>query len=197
MDNFEYLIALVSVIAGLGIARALSGSAKLLHARREISFSWIPICWTVSALLWLVAFWWFTFLLSSFENWSPWLHIFVLVYAGAIYFLLAVLHPESIEAGHDMLEHMLENRKPIFGALMIVALIDTADTWIKAKLGLSTPPLLSYLALIIPWVVFSGVAMYVRNRVFHGVFAIAFAVAVLLWLGISIEGILEIVESEY
>ena len=95
-----------------------------------------------------------------------------------------------------MLEHLLDNRKPIFGALMIVALIDTADTWIKAKLGLSTPPLLSYLALIIPWIIFSGVAMYVRNRVFHDVFAIAFAVAVLLWLGFSIEGILEIVRSE-
>ena len=131
MDNFEYLIALVSVIAGLGITRALSGSAKLLNARRTITFSWIPICWTASALLWLVAFWWFTFLLSSLEGWSPWLHIFVLIYAGAIYFLLAILHPESIDAGHDMLEHLLENRKSIFGALLIVALIDIADTWIR------------------------------------------------------------------
>jgi hypothetical protein len=196
MDDFEYLIALVSVIAGLGITRALSGSAKLLNARRAISISWIPICWTASILLWLVAFWWFTFLLSSYEEWSPWLHIFVLIYAGAIYFLLALLHPEPIEAGHDTLEHLLENRKSIFGALLIVALIDIADTWIKAWLGLSTPPLSRYITFMVPWIAFSIIAMYVRNRKYHGIFAPVFLMAVLLWIGFSIEGILEIVASD-
>jgi hypothetical protein len=111
MDSFEYLIALVSVIAGLGIARSLSGMARLLDARRNISFSWIPMCWTANALLWLIAFWWFTYLLSSFEGWSPGLHIFVLIYAGSIFFLLALMHPESIDEGCDMMERFLDNRR--------------------------------------------------------------------------------------
>ena len=195
MDSFEYLIALVSVIAGLGIARALSGIARLLDARQRITFSWIPLCWTVSALLWLVAFWWFTFLLSSVDGWSPALHIFVLIYAGSIFFLLALLHPESIPDGHDMLAHFLENKILFFGALLAVGLLDLVDTWIKVELGLTPPPLLYYSLHMAPWIIFSTVGMYVRNITFHKVFAIGLMLSFVIWIGISIDGILEIVEA--
>ena len=52
------------------------------------------------------------------------------------------------------------------------------------------------MAFIVSWIVFSTVAMYVRNKAYHRVFAPAFLVAVLLWIGVSIEGILEIVASD-
>jgi hypothetical protein len=195
MDSFEYLIALVSVIAGLGITRALSGIARLVDARRRITFSWIPLCWTASALLWLVAFWWFTFLLSSIEGWSTALHIFVLVYAGCIFFLVALLHPESIPDGHDMLEHFLDNRKLFFGTLLAVGLLDLADTWIKTRFGLTPPPLFAYTMHMAPWIVFSAVAMFVRNRTFHVVFALWLLLSFVAWLGWSIDGVLDVVES--
>ena len=193
MDSFEYLIALVSVVAGLGITRALSGLARLLNARHQITFSWIPICWTVSVLLWLIAFWWFTFLLSSYEEWSPALHVFVLVYAGAIFFLLALLHPEAVSEGHDMLAHFLDNRKIFFGTLLAVALIDVADTWIKYRLGLSTPPAANYMAFMGTWMLASVVAMFARRPRLHSAIAVIFLVAVLLWQALSIDGILEVV----
>jgi hypothetical protein len=196
MDDFEYLIALVSVIAGLGITRALSGSAKLLNTRREISISWIPICWTVNILLWLVAFWWFTFLLSSFEGWSPWLHIFVLIYAGAIFFLLALLHPESFGDEHDMLEHFIDNRRIFFGTLLVVALIDIADTWIKFRIGLSAPPILTYTALMLPWITMSAIGMYVQSKTYHSLFAVVFLIMIVLWLSYSISGVLTIVAGD-
>jgi len=195
VDSFEYLIALVSVIAGLGITRALSGVARLVDSRRRITFSWIPLCWTVSALLWLVAFWWFTFLLSSVEGWSPALHIFVLVYAGSIFFLIALLFPESIPDGHDMLAHFLDNRKLFFGALLAVGLLDLVDTYWKVSLGLSAPPITSYAIHMMPWIVFSVVGMYVRNRTFHAVFAVVLMLSFVAWLGLSIDGILEIVNA--
>ncbi len=196
MDDFEYLIALVSVIAGLGITRALSGSAKLLNARRTISISWIPLCWTVNILLWLVAFWWFTFLLSSFEGWSPWLHVFILTYAGAIFFLLALLHPESFGDEHDMLQHFIDNRRIFFGTLLIVALIDIADTSIKFRLGLPAPPLLTYAALICPWITMSAIGIYVRSRTYHSLFAVVFLITIVLWLSYSISDILSIVAGD-
>lgn len=196
MGSFEYLIALVSVIAGLGIARALSGLARLLDVRRQIYISWIPICWTISVLLWLVAFWWFTFLLSSFDGWSPWLHIFVLIYVGAIFFLLALLHPESLREGYDMLELFLYNRGLFFSTLLIVALIDIADTWIKIRIGLPAPPLTRYAALILPWITMSAIAVFVRSRVYHGLFALIFLFAIAVWISFSIEGILAIVQGD-
>lgn len=190
MDSFEYLIALVSVVAGLGIARALSGIARLLDARHRIVFSWIPLCWTASALLWLVAFWWFTFLLSALPAWTTALHIFILVYAGSIFFLLALLHPESVPDGHDMLAHFLDNRKLFFGTFLTVGLIDLVDTWIKVKyLGISPPPLGPYALHMAPWIVFSGVAIVVNNRTFHAVFAIGLFLSFVIWLGFSIDGL--------
>lgn len=196
MDDFEYLIALVSVIAGLGITRALSGSAKLLNSRRVIRISWIPICWTANILLWLVAFWWFTFLFSPFEGWSPWLHIFVLIYAGSIFFLLALLHPESFGDNHNMLEHFLDNRAIFFGGLLLVGLIDVIDTWIKFKLGFSAPSLVPYIAHMLPWISMSAIGMYTRSKTYHGVFAITFFLMVIVWLGYSISDILTIVAAD-
>ncbi len=195
MDSFEYLIALVSVIAGLGITRALSGIARLVDMRHRVRMSWIPLCWTASALLWLVAFWWFTFLLSSIEGWSTALHIFILVYAGSIFFLIALLFPENIPEGHDMLEHFLDNRKLFFGTLLAVGLLDLVDTWIKTVYGIAPPPLVGYSIHMAPWIVFSAVAMFVRNKRFHVVFAIGLLLSFIAWLGLSIDGILAVVEA--
>lgn len=195
MDSFEYLITLVSVIAGLGIARALSGTARLLDNRDRISISWIPICWTANILLWLVAFWWFTFLLSSFEAWSPWLHVFVLVYAGIIFFLVALLHPESVAAEHDMLNHFLARRKMFFGTLTVGGLVDIADTVIKGQLGLSTPPVLAYSSFILLWIVMSSVGWLTDNRKYHAAYAPIFLVVLVLWISYMISGILEVVEG--
>ena len=193
MDSFEYLITLVSVIAGLGIARALSGIARLLDNRDRISVSWIPICWTANVLLWLVAFWWFTFLLSSFEAWSPWLHVFVLVYAGIIFFLLALLHPESIDAEHNMLNHFLAKRRMFFGTLIVVALVDIADTLIKGQLGLSMPPVLAYSSFMILWIVTSGIGWLTDNRKYHAAHAPVFFVVLVVWISYMISGIMEAV----
>ncbi len=189
MDEFEYLIALVSVIAGLGITRALSGSARLLNARREIAFSWIPVCWTVSVLLWMVAFWWFTFLLSQLDSWSPWLHVFILIYASALYFLLALLHPERVDEGHDMLAHFLGNRKVFFGALFTLAVIDIADALIKLQLGLMLPAMLSYVSFMVLWLGLSIACLLSENRALHRFAAGAFLFAVMAWLSFSLEGI--------
>lgn len=191
MDSFEYLIALVSVIAGLGIARALSGLARLLNARRTVTVSWIPICWTFSVLLWLVAFWWFTFLLSISGGLTPGILIFVLTYASLIFLLLALLHPDNIDSGFDNLEYFLDNRRPFFGALLIVALVDLADTWYKHRNGLSIPSATPYAALMSMWIAMSAAAIFVRNRTFHAVFAVIFLAAMVLWQRFSLGGILE------
>ena len=55
MDGFEYLVALVSVAAELGLTRALSGLAKIVYLRKKIRLSGVHIAWTGSVLLWLVS----------------------------------------------------------------------------------------------------------------------------------------------
>jgi hypothetical protein len=87
MDKFEYLATLFSVVAGLALTRALSGLAKAVHRRQAIKLSGVHFAWTGSILFWLVSYWWFTFFLSSVEDWTVPLFLFVLIYGAFIYFL--------------------------------------------------------------------------------------------------------------
>jgi hypothetical protein len=54
-------------------------------------------------------------------------------------------------------------------------MIDIADTWIKFRLGLQLPPLVTYSALMLSWITMSAVAMVVRNRTYHVLFALFFS----------------------
>ena len=130
-------------------------------------------------------------MLSSYEGWTPGLHIFILIYAGSIYFSLALLHPETIEDGHDMLEHLLNNRMLFFGMLLLLALIDIVDTWIKYRLGIGIPPISGYLSLILPWIAMSAIAMFSRSQKYHSIFAVVFLIGIAVWQGYAISGILE------
>jgi hypothetical protein len=91
------------------------------------------------------------------------------------------------------MEHFLENRKMFFGTLILVALIDIADTLIKYRLGLSAPPILPYSAFMMIWIVISGFALVTRNRKLHAVYAPMFLIVLIVWVSYTITGILEIV----
>jgi hypothetical protein len=56
MGEFEYLAALVSVVAGLSLTRALSGYAKIVDSEKDIRLSGVHMAWTLSIMLWLVGF---------------------------------------------------------------------------------------------------------------------------------------------
>lgn len=134
-------------------------------------------------------------MLSTFEAWSPWLHVFVLFYAGTIFFLLALLHPELIGDGHNTMEYFLENRKMFFGTLIVLALIDIADTSIKSHLGLSAPPTFLYSVFMVLWIVISGFALFTRKPKLHAVYAPVFLIVLIVWVSYVIPGILEIVSG--
>ena len=121
--------------------------------------------------------------------WVPALLFFVLIYASALFFLLALLYPDPIVEGFDSLVHLLDNRKWFFGTLFAVALLDLADTWIKHLYELPPPPLVPYIFLVSMWTVMSGIAMFVTNRLYHTFFAVIFFVAMVLWQGTALFSI--------
>ena len=188
MDRFEYLIALVSVVAGLAITHTLSSIARIVNARQTISISWIPLSYCASLLLWLIAFWWFTFQYSGDVNWTPWLHIFVLIYAGLIYFLLALLIPENIEEHHDMLVHFIKNRKLFFGSFLFLPLVDIIDSWIKLGIGdqyIFNPV---YWIHMLSWIIIGFTGIMNTKPKLHAGLSIVFLFEVIIWLSTSITG---------
>jgi hypothetical protein len=171
MSGFEYLIALVSVVAGLGLTRALSGLAKIVHLRKKIRLSGVHIAWTGSILMWLVSYWWFTFLLASVDQWTVLLFLFVLVYGAVIYFLIALLYPDEWDSGADLFEHFIDNRRWFFGTFVGLGLLDLADTWIKTRLVGDDVPMIPYVGLMTAWLVLGIVGAITPNRTYHKAFA--------------------------
>ena len=185
MSPFEYLVALISIVAGLALTRSLSGLAKIVHARGGRGVSGVYIAWTASLLLWLVAFWWFTFLLAAII-WTVPLLLFVLIYAAVMYFLIALLYSDNVEVEADLLTYFLENRRWFFGAFLVLGMLDLADTWIKYNLLQTFPPVVPYSILMVAWVSLGIIGAISENRTFHSAFAYSWVVVMGLWVTTSL-----------
>ena len=183
MSSFEYLMGLVSIVAGLGLTRALSGIARVVHVRGGRSLSGVHLAWTGSVLLWLVAFWWFTFLLESIDTWTTPLLLFVLLYGAVIYFLIALLYPDELDAGTDPLAYFLDNRRWFFGTFLALGVLDLMDTWLKYRLGgEESLPMIPYSLLMISWISLGILGVLSASRAFHRAFAYSWVVVIGLWV---------------
>ena len=58
MELFEFLMILISIIIGLGVAEVLSGAARLLRSRDSVRFYWIHVLFQVGIFLALLQVWW-------------------------------------------------------------------------------------------------------------------------------------------
>lgn len=58
MDLTEYWATLVSIILGLGIADLLLNLLRLVHERKRVDWDALPLLWAVTALGWIVNYWW-------------------------------------------------------------------------------------------------------------------------------------------
>ena len=131
MSTFEYLAALVSVVVGLGIAQALRGLGRLVHARDSVRVYWPHLIWLANIVLWMIVFWWFSFGLVDLPEWRLLDLLWVLLYAAGIYFLVALLLPDTIPDDFDPGAHFHKTRPWFFGALFCVGLMEIGDWWVK------------------------------------------------------------------
>ena len=179
MNEFEYLAALVSVVAGLSLARALSGVADILDSGESLIRYDLQIVWTINVLMWLVGFWWFTFMLSSLDNWTVLLLLFLLLYGAVIYLLVALLHPNSkAGAANDF----VSRRKPFFATFLTLGLVDIADTLIKTEIyAMPGPPTRWYWVLMIFWILFGVFAWKSASRTFHRLYAYCWLAIIPAW----------------
>ena len=65
MDAFSYLSVLLSIILGLAIQQVLQAYRALILARGTISFSPLPLIWSVLILLMATQHWWASFSLAE------------------------------------------------------------------------------------------------------------------------------------
>jgi hypothetical protein len=173
MTTFEYVAVLVSIIVGLGLTHLLSGAGRLIGTPRRVKAYWVHLVWSAYAFVYLVAFWWWEFQLSTVEVWTVQLYLFLLLYATLLYLLCVVLYPR--ESPSDFREYFFLHRKWFFGVWVLIYLVDIPDTTLKGGAHLASLGI-EYWATTVVFIALCLAAMITRNERFHGTFAVtAFA----------------------
>ncbi|MGI9628824.1 MAG: hypothetical protein ACR2QM_18460, partial [Longimicrobiales bacterium] len=102
MELFEFVMVLVSIIVGLGIAALLTGLANMLRARRTLGTRhalrtyWVHSLVIPMVFLALAQVWWESWGLSAVPEWS-FLGLLMMLSSPICLFLIShLLFPESL-----------------------------------------------------------------------------------------------------
>lgn len=148
MDQFEYVMVLVSIIIGLGIAHQLLGLAGIVDriaggshplALGVAYFSWLGVVFS-----WTVLFWWWEFRFTEFvTDWTIGLYFFLVVYAVVLFLLAALLVPRTWDAVEDLNEYFLDRRVWFYSLLLAANGLDVLDSYLKGGMPnlMDTPPI--------------------------------------------------------
>lgn len=169
---FEYLTVLISVVVGLSVTSFLTNVARIIHIRSDVTISWVQLLWSMTILIWTIAFWWFTFVLAEQPEWTFPLFVFLLAYSTLLFFLMALLFPEGMPADHNYRAQFMRNRVWFFGALLLFLCVDWIDYVVKLEKGVSIVGYLPYAAFVGPLIVMSLFAIRTDNLLFHRIFAV-------------------------
>ena len=135
MDQFEYVMVLVSIVLGLGIAHLLLGIGGIIDrlSRKDdrLELSLAHAAWLGTCFLWLVMFWWWEYGLSTtVADWTMGLYLFLIVYAVTLFLLQAVLVPRTWDGVTSLKAYFLERRVWFYGLLAFATILDTFDSYL-------------------------------------------------------------------
>ncbi len=121
MSLFEFLMVLVSIIVGLGIAEVLTGIARLIRCRGSIQGYWVHSVVVTVIFFALLQQWWEIWGLRDAPEWT--FHGLLMMLTGPVgLFLIAhLLFPEPMQ-GANVREYYYGAMRPIWwlGAVTVV-----------------------------------------------------------------------------
>jgi hypothetical protein len=121
MSLFEFLMVLVSIIIGLGIAEVLTGIARLIRCRESIQGFWIHSVAVMAIFFALLQQWWEIWGVRDAPDWT-FLGLVMMLGGPVGLFLMAhLLFPEPMQ-GANMREYYHGAMRPIWwlGVLTVV-----------------------------------------------------------------------------
>lgn len=148
MDQFEYVMVLVSIIIGLGIAHQLLGLAGIVDrlagegSRMRLSvayFSWLGVVFS-----WTVMFWWWEFRFAEFvADWTIGLYFFLVIYAVLLFLMAALLVPRTWDGVDDLGRYFIKRKAWFYSLLLVADGFDVLDSYLKGGAAnlLDTPPI--------------------------------------------------------
>lgn len=166
MSLFEFLMVLVSLIIGLGLAELLSGIAQAIRVRETIQFYWVHSIFVMIIFLALLQQWWEIWSVRDNPVWTfPGL---LMMLGGPIgLFLIAhLIFPQPI-SGSDFKSYYYDKMKPALWLAVFTVLVSSTFRPVVLGIQLFTLDNLSSFLMV---VVFVSMAI-TRKFWFHGLMA--------------------------
>jgi hypothetical protein len=186
MDPFSYLSFLTSIVLALGVTRVLTGVGMLLQSRGRLTLYWVHLMWTLNVFLFLLLDWWILFRWSTWQNWSFFIFVFVLLTPIVAFLLTVLLFPEKVEPGLDFKTHFEMNRRSFFLLAALLPPLDFIDTALKGRQHLLDQGIIYPITIALLFVLML-VAAKTSNRRYHAFFAVFFLVYILIFITINLR----------
>lgn len=97
MSTSEYLLLIVSIILGLGLADLLISFRKLIHNSERVRWHWLPMFWAGFTLLTVIQNWWGTYDVIRADVWTNYFAftLLILLYI-VLYMICSLAIPDNI-----------------------------------------------------------------------------------------------------
>ena len=182
MNQFEYVMVLISIIVGLGVAHLLLGISgiidRLMRGKEPMELSLAHAAWLGCVFGWLVMFWWWEYRFSTrVANWTLGLYFFLVLYAVVLFLLSAILVPRTWDGVDSLKDYFLRRRAWFYGLYMSASAIDLVDSYLKGGLdyfrdSVGMAPL-SFTLLSFP---IGMIGIKTCNMTFHNWFGVFFMI---------------------
>lgn len=143
-ELFGHVRVLISLVAGLGLTRLLTGVARIIQHPDGKKIYWVHLGWVLWMFLGLINFWWWEFRLSQLHDWKFVYYVFLIVYATTYFLLCVLFFPDDMGEYAGYRDYFLSRRAWIFGVMAALFVLDIGDTLLKgagyfATLGIEYP----------------------------------------------------------
>jgi len=140
MDRFEYVMVLISIILGLGIAHilmGLGGAIDRMTGRGEpIRLGVAHPAWLGMVFVWMILFWWWEYRFSELDpEWTVALYFFLVAYAVTLFLLAVTLVPRDWDGVTDLDAFFVRRRAWFYSLLLLANGLDVADALLKGGWG--------------------------------------------------------------
>ena len=179
MDQFEYVMVLVSIIIGLGIAHILLGIGGLIDVISErgkrLELSVAHAFWLAYCFEWMVMFWWWEYRFSSrVSDWTVGLYLFLVAYAVTLFLAAVVLVPRSWDGVTSLKDYFLARRTWFYSLLILMVFLDTADSFLKGGMEYLLETGVTNVAFSISLIPISIVGIRSKNIRYHNFVSVLF-----------------------
>jgi hypothetical protein len=131
VNEFEYVMALMAIILGLGITHLLAGFGKIIYRLTghgtPLRFNWVHFLWVVNTFMWMVFYWWYSFSRVGREEWALATYLLMLPFPVFVYLQCVVLYPHRLDEVTDLGAYFMATRRWFFGLMLLITLADFAE----------------------------------------------------------------------